>query len=76
MPNTKTACIHHLAESMFLAVANDPCFKPELNPETGTHYDSEVEVSEEEGEESDKEKEPYGSNCTSEKESQNSSDEY
>ena len=50
-------------------------------PETGTHYDSEVEVSEEEGEESDEEEEeeeeePYGSDCASEKESQNSSDEY
>ena len=43
-------------------------------PEAGTHYDSEVEISEEEGEESDEEEEeePYGSNCASEKESQNS----
>ena len=45
-------------------------------PEAGTHYDSEVEISEEEGEESDEEEEPYGSNCTSKKESQNSTDEY
>ena len=44
--------------------------------ETGTHYDSEVEVSEEEGEESDEEEELYGSDCASEKESQNSSDKY
>ena len=46
-------------------------------PETGTHYDSEVEVSEEEGEEyKEEDEESYGGKCASEKDSENSNDEY
>ena len=43
-------------------------------PETGTHYDSEVEVSEEEEEESNEEEgeDLYGSECASGDESQDS----
>ena len=46
-------------------------------PETGTQYDSEVEVSEEEGEEyKEEDEESYGGKCASEKDSENSNDEY
>ena len=45
-------------------------------PETGTHYDSEVEILEEEEEEEDDEDDaPNGSNCTAENDSESSSDE-
>ena len=44
-------------------------------PETGTHYDSEVEVSEEEKEEDEEEVASHGSDCASEIDSEYSSDE-
>ena len=52
------------------------CLKTGCNqcyPETGTHYDSEVEISEEEESDEEEGEDIYGSKCASEDESKDSS---